>query len=187
MHFTLEKWVRWSQKCKWTPVHLQGRELWPASTHTAPIPSVPFPGMLVCPSHSQTPWFHSPDICCQYKMAYQLVLQSRQSPGINIRFTQSPWKSQCWLKALSYILSFHWVLSAAVMSMDMIQVGVALFTTFIFYRYTLFKTQYYNLLYLVVSALIVQFAFNSVYWFSFEHHNNSSNSSVIFTSIWCKI
>jgi len=39
-------------------------------------------------------------------------------------------ESQCWLKALSYILSFHQVLSAMVMSRDVSQVGVTLLPSF---------------------------------------------------------
>ena len=39
-------------------------------------------------------------------------------------------KPQCWLKAVSYSLSFHLVLSAKVMSSDMSQVGITLFPSF---------------------------------------------------------
>ena len=39
-------------------------------------------------------------------------------------------KSYSWLKALSYILSFHRTLSTPVMSTDVSQVGVALFHSF---------------------------------------------------------
>ena len=40
-------------------------------------------------------------------------------------------KPQCWLKALSYISSFHRVLSTTAMSTDVSQVGVGLFPSFI--------------------------------------------------------
>ena len=37
---------------------------------------------------------------------------------------------QCWLKALSYTFSFHWVLCAMVMSTDVSQVGVTVLPSF---------------------------------------------------------
>ena len=58
MHFTLDKRADALETCKWTPVHFHGRELWPIGTHPYLIPSDPFPGMLVCPCHSQTPRCH---------------------------------------------------------------------------------------------------------------------------------
>ena len=58
--------------------------LWPTSTHPHPIQSAPSPGMLVGPCHSQTPWCNPNHVCRQFEMAYQLLLQSWQSPGINI-------------------------------------------------------------------------------------------------------
>ena len=46
-----------------------------------------------------------------------------------IELSYSWWKPQCWLKA-PYIWSYHWALSATVMSTDVSQVGVALFPSF---------------------------------------------------------
>ena len=45
MHFTLEKPVNVLETCKWAPVHLHGRELWPTGTHPHLIPTVLFPGI----------------------------------------------------------------------------------------------------------------------------------------------
>ena len=42
-------------------------------------------------------------------------------------YIHSWWRPQGWLKAVSYILSFHWFFSATVMSTDMSQVGVTLY------------------------------------------------------------
>ena len=64
-------------------VHLYDRELWPTSIYSNHIPQAPF---LECSTriiHKLTE--ATPDHTCrQFEMAYQLVLQSRQSTGINI-------------------------------------------------------------------------------------------------------
>jgi hypothetical protein len=48
--------------CSWSVYMDTGPLVWswtlPTGTHQCPIPSAPFPGTLVCPCHSQTPWCH---------------------------------------------------------------------------------------------------------------------------------
>ena len=60
----------------WVLVHLYDHEFWPTSTYSHQIPPAPFSRMLLCPCHIQTLW------CYQFETAYQLVLQSRQSPQV---------------------------------------------------------------------------------------------------------
>ena len=76
----VEKQVKWS----WNIRKGTGSFVWPWTLtywyHPHQIPSAPFSGILVCPHHTQTHWH----VCHQFDMAYQLVLQSRQSSGNNI-------------------------------------------------------------------------------------------------------
>ena len=67
---------------KGATILLYGHKLWPTSNHSHSIPLAPFPAMLVCLHYSHTPWCHPTPhhFCCQFEIAYQLILQSWQSP-----------------------------------------------------------------------------------------------------------
>jgi hypothetical protein len=70
--------------CKWVPVQLYGRTDLPVSMHIQ-YHQLPFQECWsVCVIH-KLPDATPDHVHCQFDMAYQFVLQSQQSPGINIR------------------------------------------------------------------------------------------------------
>ena len=85
--WTVMLWT--SQKHEWAAFHMCSFELWSIDTCPDQIPPAAFTGMLI-PLHDTQATNH---IYCQFEMAYQLVLQFRKSPGIDIRYNSDshPW------------------------------------------------------------------------------------------------